>query len=315
MARPLRIESSDMMYHVLARGIERTAIFRDDRDSLHFLDLLGTFCERFEVEVWSYVLMRNHYHLVIKTLQPNLSRAMQWLGVSYSTWHNIRHERSGHLFQGRFKSFTIEEEAYLEQLILYVHRNPLRAGLTERLASYRWSSYPCLAYGRGCVQWLRRGEVLGLLGGVKRFRRAVQDYSEEDASLLEDLRFGIFLGSEEAFERFTDRTNPQAHPEKPQSKQIANRRSVEEEVARYRLMLGLSSDDVEKLRRPLRGRERPLRDVLIYLLWHSGAHRLSEIGQYFNVGYTSVANARTRGAEHLRKSKGLRRKLVPPNDK
>jgi len=77
--------------------------------------------------------MPNHHHLVLRTLRPNLSRAMPWLGVAYTNWFNARHDRSGHLFQGRFRGFVIEDESYLRQLLLYVHRNPLRAGLVERL--------------------------------------------------------------------------------------------------------------------------------------------------------------------------------------
>ena len=305
-----------MLYHVFSRGNEQRAVFRDDRDSAHFLELVGRFCERFEIEVWSYVLMGNHYHLVLKTRRANLSRAMHWLGVSYTVWHNLRHERAGHLFQGRFKSFTVEEEAYLEQLILYTHRNPLRAGLTDRLAAYRWSSYRCLAYGRGCVDWLPRAKVLGLFGGeASRFRRAVQRYSDEAGSFLEDLRFGVFLGSEEAFERFRDRVAPEPHREKPHSRRVAGHRSVAHAVPHYLPPLGLSAEDLAVLRRPRRGRELPARDILIYLLWQAGTFTLKEIGDYFHVGYTTIANARTRGAGLLGRNRKLARTLKLSNDK
>ena len=98
--------------------------------------------ERFSLGVYAYVLMGNHYHLLVRTRQAHLSAAIQWLGVSYSAWHNARHQRSGHLFQGRFKSFMISEDAYLYRLLLYIHRNPLRTD-----SSGEWQTTPGAATG------------------------------------------------------------------------------------------------------------------------------------------------------------------------
>jgi len=100
--------------------------------------------ERFEIDVFAYVLMGNHYHLLLKTNRANLSRSMQWLGVTYTRRFNLRHFRSGHLFQGRFKSIIVQNDAYLMRLSWYIHRNPLRAGMVKRLGNYRWSSYKAL---------------------------------------------------------------------------------------------------------------------------------------------------------------------------
>ncbi|NIS79719.1 MAG: hypothetical protein GTO14_05825, partial [Anaerolineales bacterium] len=88
-------------------------MFYDEQDYRKFLDCVGRMGKRFGVEIHAYVLMRNHYHLLVRTKDPNLSRAIQWLGVSYSVVFNRRHQRSGHLFQGRFKSFLIENDRYL----------------------------------------------------------------------------------------------------------------------------------------------------------------------------------------------------------
>ena len=101
MARPLRIDQEDTFYHVLNRGNERRAIFRNEHDYEGFLDRLGRCSQRFGLRVFAYVLMGNHYHLLVKTGEANLSAAMQWLQVAYGSWHNRRHRRSGHLFQGR----------------------------------------------------------------------------------------------------------------------------------------------------------------------------------------------------------------------
>ena len=319
MARALRIESPGTYQHILSRGNERKAIFQDNRDYERFLELLRTLSERFNLEIWSYVLMGNHYHLLLKTREANLSCAMQWLGVSYSTWYNKRHGRSGHLFQGRFKSFIIEEAEYLYQLILYMHRNPLRAGIVRRLADYRWSSYRCLAYGTNCCEWFDREVVLGLFGkNEERFRREVQRYSEKEDRLLENLLYGIILGSKKAAEKLRVKLSKESlHREKPQGKRLVGTETVEGCIEGWKRVLGISEVEMEKLRRPIRGRERVLRDVLIYQAWKEGSFKLSDIGRYFNVGYTSVVNARIRSRNHLKKTKHLREKLVRPraNDK
>ncbi len=125
MARPLRIDIADGWYHITNRGIDRQPIFADDRDCTHFLELLGEMHERYAVRIHAYVLMGNHYHLLIQTPEANASQAMQWLNVSYSLWYNCRHHRVGPLFQGRFKSVLIEGAWVLETLF-YLHLNPVR---------------------------------------------------------------------------------------------------------------------------------------------------------------------------------------------
>jgi REP element-mobilizing transposase RayT len=104
MARPLRLEMKNGWYHIANRGNNRQAIYLDERDRKHFLDLLVQMIERHAVEVHAYVLMSNHYQLLIRTPEANLSAAVQWLNVAYSIWWNRRHQRSGHVFGGRFKA-------------------------------------------------------------------------------------------------------------------------------------------------------------------------------------------------------------------
>ena len=113
MVRQWRIEFEGAYYHVLFRGNKRRDIFCDDKDRRYFLAVLGKMAKRFAVEIYAYVLMNNHYHLLLKTNRANLSRAMQWLGVTYTTRFTRRHQRSGHLFQGRFKRMMVEGDAYL----------------------------------------------------------------------------------------------------------------------------------------------------------------------------------------------------------
>ncbi|MGA2863799.1 MAG: transposase [Verrucomicrobiota bacterium] len=110
-ARALRIQRPAGRYHVTARGNERRAIYRQESDRAHFLEFLGELSERFGLRVHAYVLMDNHFHLLVETPEANLSRPMQWSNVSYSMCFNRRHERLGRMFQGRFKSVLGKDEA------------------------------------------------------------------------------------------------------------------------------------------------------------------------------------------------------------
>jgi putative transposase len=310
MARPLRMDEEDSFYHVLNRGNERRAIFRDAHDCEGFLTRLGRCSQRFSLGVYAYVLMGNHYHLLVRTREANLSAAIQWLGVSYSTWHNARHERSGHLFQGRFKSFLIAEDAYLYRLLLYVHRNPLRARLVERLADYPWSSYRALAYARGGPLWFDRRRVYEQfdLDG-KRFRDAVRGYDEEGDGLLSHLYYGLVLGSPAIVEDVRQRLRRQREPEKPQLQALHAHGSVPERLSEYAGRLEISKEELAELVRPVRHRERPYRDALMYLLWQEGRFRLGQIAPHFGVGYTAVEQACRRAERRLKTDHKFRRVL------
>ena len=155
MARPLRIEFEGAVYHLCARGNERQRVVRTEQDRVHFLELLERSATRHQVSVLAFVLMGNHFHLIAQTARANLSRWMHWLIVSYTVYFNWRHWRSGHLFQGRYKSFLVESVKgdYLLELSRYVHLNPVRgkvlgegtpAERRKRLRDYVWSSYPGL---------------------------------------------------------------------------------------------------------------------------------------------------------------------------
>ena len=156
MPRSLRIQYPGATYHVMARGNRREAIFRDERDSQAFLDRLGTACQRTGWEIRAFVLMGNHYHLVVHTPEANLVDGMRWLQNAYTRYFNTRHRGWGRVFGDRYKAVLVEEAVsfggrgtargdYLTTLIDYVHLNPARAGLIRpgkkrSLLDYPWSS-------------------------------------------------------------------------------------------------------------------------------------------------------------------------------
>jgi REP element-mobilizing transposase RayT len=131
MARAWRIEYEAALYHVLSRGNERCKIVVDDKDRNLSLETVGEMSQLFAVDICAYVLMENYYHLLTRTQRANLSKSIQWPGATYTKGFNIRHFRSGHLFQVRFKSMLVQNDAYLLQLSYYIHRNPVRAGVVQ----------------------------------------------------------------------------------------------------------------------------------------------------------------------------------------
>ena len=141
MPRALRPPIENGLYHVTARGNRRCAIYRDDADRTYFLGVLANVVERLAWRLHVYCLMTNHYHLVVQTPLANISRGMQRLNSMHAQWFNWRHELDGHLFQGRFHSVDVEEESHFIELSRYVVLNPVRAGIAEHPAAYRWSSY------------------------------------------------------------------------------------------------------------------------------------------------------------------------------
>jgi len=305
MARPLRMDYPYTFYHVLSRGNERKEIFRDEKDHLRFLDTLGKMVERFKLEVHAYVLMKNHFHLLVHTKEANLSRAIQWLGVSYSVWFNRKYQRSGHLFQGRFKSFLIENDRYFTTMCLYIHGNPLRARIVKRLSNYQWSSYQAYADKKHEVSWLTTELVLGMYGGSrKRFLRAQQVFFEERPNLLEDLRHGLYLGSEEFSEECIERFKGGKHHEKPQARSLLRSRDIR--ALSIKILKGLGEKDPESVLKVRKYRCQN-RDFAIYVLYQLGVYLNKEIGKVFGVGYTAVPGAVKRGQEYLRSDGQLER--------
>ncbi len=164
MTRPLRIEFPGALYHLTARGNGRAAIFLDDADRETFLSVLGDVVERYNWICHAYCLMDNHYHLLMETPDGNLSEGMRQLNGIYTQKFNRRHERAGHVFQGRFKSIVVEKESYLLELCRYIVLNPVRAGLVKHPKDYPWSSFKFTAGSRKGPEFLFTDWILGQFG-------------------------------------------------------------------------------------------------------------------------------------------------------
>ena len=154
MARPLRIEFPGAIYHVTTRGDRHEQIFADDDDRRRLLDVIAKGVLRLKAEVLAFCLMGNHYHLVVRTGQANLSRLMRHINGEYTQAFNRRHVLCGHLFQGRFKAILVDSESYFMELCRYVELNPVRAGLVRSVDEWPWSSYRAHVGHESSPKWL-----------------------------------------------------------------------------------------------------------------------------------------------------------------
>ena len=277
MARPLRIEYPGAVWHVTARGNERKNIFRSDADRRLLLEFLGEAVRRFDWIVHTYVLMSNHYHFVIETPRPTLSRGMQWLNGRYAQRFNKRHHRVGHLFQGRFKGFVIEDSEYLNDVLRYVVLNPVRAGMVARPEEYRWSSYRAIAGYEPSPEWLATDRVLARISSDRT--RAQQLYREyvdarlsDPRSPWENLVAQLYLGSERWIaamrEVIEGKPRSDEHPQMQRTPALPTMAAVVEAVAETFVV------DGDSIRH---GHGGPERMLVAWLGCFEGMHRLRSI--------------------------------------
>jgi putative transposase len=175
MARPLRVDYPGAMHHVFIRGVARTVVAVDDSDYEHSLMLLGRALPRFGLRCHAWCYLPNHSHLLVTSDLGILSRGMHWLGTCTAQAFNRRHERSGHLYQGRFGSRLVEDDDYLLELARYVPLNPVKAGLCDSPEEWQWSSYSATAGLGVSPPFLDVAPLLGMLGTAQAFTSWVAD--------------------------------------------------------------------------------------------------------------------------------------------
>jgi REP-associated tyrosine transposase len=221
MARPLRIQFSHAYYHVTCRGNDRRSIYRDDRDRELFLERLRTSLDIYQVVVHAYVLMGNHFHMIMQTPRANLSEFMRHFNITYTVDFNRRHRRIGHLYQGRYKAILVDKDSYLAELSRYVHLNPIRIrpnrsrSLSEQwrlLERYRWSSLPGYLDPSKRQRWVNYEEVLAESGGTARkYRQFIDDGLREGYETpWEKVTGQVALAREEFIAQLGKKVGPRA---------------------------------------------------------------------------------------------------------
>lgn len=233
MSRPLRLEFEGALYHVTSRGDRREPIFDDDADRRAWLDVFERSLERFEATAFAYCLMDNHYHFVVQTHQPNLSRLLRQINGVYTQYYNHRHAKVGHLFQGRFKGIVVDEEAYFLEVCRYVDLNPVRARMVKRPQEWPWSSYCAHTARVDAPSWLDSHALHQRLAPRAPRRDGPDAYARfvaqgRDVKLWDSALSGqIFLGGETFVKRMQARIGKLAEREIPRAQRRPAARALE----------------------------------------------------------------------------------------
>jgi len=313
MSRPLRIEYTDAWYHIMNRGRRGEQIFTKSSDYETFIELLKETVDLWDIRISAYCLMSNHYHLLIQTPHGNLSRCMRHINGVYTQRYNRSHRCDGQLFRGRFRSILVEQDNYLLELVRYIHRNPLQAGMVNTLSQYAWSSHHGYISSSRKWDWLHKEFILSMLSPNKKKSRQAylnfmaKDDSQENLELFEKKKLPSILGSENfiswAKETFFDR---ERHHQVPDSSHLAPEISeIKKAVSRF------YSIEEKEILRTRRGTLNEPRNVAIYLSRVIRRDSLLMISESFKMtGYSSAGSAIERVVKKLGKDKKLQKRIA-----
>ena len=205
MSRALRVEFPGAIYHAMARGVARMPVFQDDEDRAVLLREIEMRVHDGSLIVHSFSLMLNHIHLLCETPIGGLGRWMKQILGNYARAYNRRHDRVGHLWQGRYKAILVQDGEYLLDCSRYIHLNPYKAGIEPTLGSYAWSSYLNFAQGQGVASWVHTNRILSYFGEPETYRMFVESgKNEELASPFRMAVAGIALGDAEFVSRIRE---------------------------------------------------------------------------------------------------------------
>ena len=300
MSRPLRIEYPGAFYHVTSRGNERKMVFQSTRDREKYLTYLESAHHRYGAIIHVYCLMGNHYHLLLETPRGNLSEILHHINGAYTTYFNVKRDRCGHLFQGRFKGILVEKDAYCKELSRYIHLNPVRAGLVKSPLEYPWSSYRYFIGKDKRPEWLTTELVLGDFGGEgRKGYRGYREYVErgetkELESPFKRVIASTFLGSEEFINSI-------------KTKYLEKKRIDKRNIPSIKKVLrGPSFEDIEKAVVKVLGKDATLyKKICIYLSHQYSGMRLDEIGAHFGMKGGAISQLSRRLKEVIRGDKEL----------
>jgi REP element-mobilizing transposase RayT len=299
MSRPLRISYPGAFYHITSRGNEQKAVFKNKRDREKFLEYLESANQRYDAVIHAYCLMDNHYHILLETVSGNLSKIMAHINGAYTNYFNAKRERSGHLFQGRYKAILVEADEYAKELSRYIHLNPVRAKIVEFPEEYEWTSYGCFIGKKKAPEWLKISFILGYFGkkisdSQNNYRDFVNAFIDQEyESPLEDVVGSTILGGKAFIEFIKDRylTDKKENKDLPALK-----------VLKKRIMIEEISHEVDK---KINDNEKLCRKIKIYLSRRHTGKRLDDIGEHFGIGGSGVCKIWRQMSDEIEKDKSL----------
>ncbi|HOB87414.1 MAG TPA: transposase [Bacillota bacterium] len=182
MGRGPRIEFFGACYHVVQRGNNQEKIFQRDKEKKYFIDTLKIAADKYDFNTFGYVVMNNHYHLLLQIKKSPLRTIMHQINTRFALHYNNANNRKGHVFQGRYKAYLVLDELYLITVLRYIHQNPVRANLVAEASEYPWSSDRFYRYGE--TGFVDTGLILGLLSHNRQ--EGVLKYRQLMGELLDD---------------------------------------------------------------------------------------------------------------------------------
>ena len=294
-----------------SRGNERRKIVMDDTDRWMFVRLLGEVIEENRVICHAWVLMDNHYHLMLETPAPNLSVAMKHLNALYTQRFNRKYHRSGHLFQGRYKALVVEKDTYLKELCRYVVLNPVRARMVKHPKDWKWGSYRATAGLERPEAWMEVDWILGQFGkDRKRAQEAYRRFVEEGMGLKEspweDLYSRIYLGSEKFLNHVHEVGKKHQHLDVPRYQIKVVKQDPEKIIRQVAKSYGIKPEEVLMAR----SRRREPKEMAIYLLKKEAGMSLKEIGTRMGVSLGAVSHHWTSAKRRMSRDKDFTKQMT-----
>jgi putative transposase len=315
MARPLRIQFSGAFYHITCRGIERRNIYVDDKDRDRFLTLLFESLENYQVILYAYILMRNHFHLIIQTRKGNCSEFMRHFNICYTGWFNWRHHRCGNLYQGRYKAFLIDVDNYLLEVSRYLHLNCVRVRNLKSLdyqsqwryvREYRWSSLAGYVSEHDAVQAVDYDLILSMIDGRRAYRAFMRDglkWGVENP--FKKVKSQVILGGEEFVKEVKQYLKRGSRREQPSYRDMVTS-VLDPEVVMGALTRACGIKE-ELLKQ--RGAHGVLRGIVADLLYKYCEITQGQIGAMLgDIDYVSVHQLRRRMREKMFDSEEIKRR-------
>ena len=287
MSRPYRLQSEDCFYHITSRGDDRKRIFLSERDYHKFIEYISYAKAKYKFHVYAYCLMPNHYHLLLETTQANISKIMHYLNGSYTMYYNTKRKRSGHLFQGRFKSIVVDKDSYFQELSRYIHLNPVKAKITKQPEAYRWSSYR--GYFGKQDQVLDYDRIKQYLGMDKnQYRQFVLSGLDKSVDPFKNTYAGFLLGSAQFIKEKLQSLRDQV-----ESKEIAYRDNISEGIDIELITQEAGSRYHQEAGELYAAKKKPVfaRKAAIYLAKKLTCLSNVEIGTRFGITYSAVSKA------------------------
>ncbi len=293
MARPLRIEFPGAFYHIVQRGIEKKDIFTVDADKKKFLSYLNSAYLSYRAVFHAYVLMNNHYHLILETPHASLSKVMHYINASYAIYFNVKYKRVGPLYQGRFKALLVEQDEYLHYLSCYIHLNPVRAGIVKLPQEYVYSSYNDFVSNKTPPQWLNTNFILSMFNGktsrAKNMYKyfVIENIGKEKDIITRNTKKGLLLGTDNFFTHIKEKyIDAKEIPEIPALKQFKTKKEP-------------SLENIKSLaEKHILNNKRLSRSLSIYLSRKYTQRTLNEIAKFYGgLKYTGVTQVYRRMEE------------------